>query len=181
MWRNLERAESLGTALLSRNFQGTSWTTDEECRIRLALIQVYNAKGKYAAATAEILVIEGLEGLDKSVFLHIQTSITFYLERAITSMGLGDKLRSRKDFVIALVRSATVLGLWHQKTRGVLFNFGKALREWGYNEAASNLLRECCLGDYHQLGGDHPLSKHRYSELERYSSHITNARCSPSI
>jgi hypothetical protein len=158
--------------LLSPSFQGTSWSTDEECRIRLALIQVYNAQAKYAEATAEILIIEGLEGLDKSVFLHIQTSITFYSERAITSIGLGDKLGSRRDFVIALVRSATVLGLWHSKTRGVLLSFGKALREWGFDEAASKLLGECCLGDYHQLGRDHPLSKHRNSELERYSFHI---------
>jgi len=154
-----------------------SWTADEEIRIRLTLIRIYNAQGHYDAATAEIQVIEGLKGLDKSVFLHVQTSIAFFVERAVTLAGLGEESRSKQDFVTALVRSSTILGLWHSETQTVLFKYGKALREWGDHIAAASILRECCLGSYHQLGRNHPLSKQRYSELERYLFQITNARC----
>jgi hypothetical protein len=160
----LKEAEKLGSWLLTSKVRGVPWVAAEEIRIRLTLIRIYNAQGRHDAAITEIQVIEGM---DKSVFLHVHTSIAFFVERAVTLAGLGEELRSKQDFVTALVRSATILGIWHSETLEVLYKYGKALRERGNHKAAALILRECCLGSYHHLGRKHPLSRERYSELER--------------
>ncbi|KAF2795536.1 hypothetical protein K505DRAFT_324009 [Melanomma pulvis-pyrius CBS 109.77] len=165
--RHLEFAESLGDHLLSTK---TYWSAEDKCRVRLALVEIYNTQSNFALASERLRLIEAL---NPPVLFHIQISVSFYLNRAVSLAGLGQQSSSRQNFVTALVRSAVVLGMWHSTTLSVLYSYGKALKKWGAYEAAASLLGECCLGNYHRCGTLHPLSKRSYTELESKQAYLS--------
>lgn len=151
--QDLELSEKIGTLLIN-NQQYSKWTAGQQCGSLLFLIRTLVYREQYVQAQGYLDSLKNSFGSDKSGTP--QTTISTSLRQAIVWSNLGMREDARTEFLVALITSAVIYGMWHDSTLDVLFYYGEDVKNAGNDRAAAILLGECCLGRLYRLGQDHP-------------------------
>ncbi|CAO2657288.1 Nn.00g034140.m01.CDS01 [Neocucurbitaria sp. VM-36] len=125
-------------------------------------IGFYNDQSNYAEASKYLMVLN-------SLFAHPLNDIEVVRvgeQSAIIEAGQGRQSQAQTKFIESYVISSACLGIWHPLTLDTLYEFGKALKDWGRDEDAVHVLRESCLGYVYTLGIVHPFFKRAFAMLK---------------
>jgi tRNA A-37 threonylcarbamoyl transferase component Bud32/tetratricopeptide (TPR) repeat protein len=164
--QDLELSEKIGTLLLE-NPLFSNWTSGQQCGILLCLSRTHLHREQYELAQTYLDRLKDLLETNRSGTP--QTTISMSLRQAIVWSNLNKWEQARTEFVMALITSAVICGMWHDSTLDILFYYGESLKNAGNNRAAAKILGECCLGRLYRLGEDHPSSHAALSALHSCS------------
>jgi serine/threonine protein kinase/tetratricopeptide (TPR) repeat protein len=164
--RKLDLAEHLLRSLpwMLTTMSNVLCTTHDKRRILFFTIRALNARHNYHDASREYSVL-------KALFPRPMNEVDFGAledERAIFQAGMGFREEALDTFVVSLATSSIVYGVWHRTTLEKLYHFGKFLGEWGDQQIALAVLKECCLGTFYRFGRAHPTSVKVWAELSTY-------------